>query len=357
MWVMDDHERYATRPLTVAVLAGGDSAERAVSLNSGAAVAAALRAAGHRVVELDPSTCDLAAIRWDNVDPTPPSADSGGQSLPLGVRVDVVFIALHGAFGEDGQVQRLLEDAGVPYTGSGPMASQLAFSKSAAKEVFRLQSVPTPAWVLIRPTDDPSRWYEAAESIGYPIVIKPDQQGSSIGVSIVANSERLVAAIDECFRHDSVGLIEKAIPGEEWTVGLIDDELLPAIRIETSRAFFDFAAKYEEESTRYEFDGSDVVGQSVMSAARNACRAIGTRGITRVDVRVDAAGQPWVLEVNTIPGMTDHSLVPKAAARLGMDMAALCQRALDSARKPHQERKNAYGQSQRHASLLWRRAG
>ncbi len=294
----------------VAVLAGGDSDERTISLLSGAAVQQALTARGHLALHLDPSVVDLAGVDWS--------------------QFDVAFLALHGQFGEDGQVQQILDEAGIPYTGSSAAASRLAFSKSAAKERFLQFGVPTPAYSLLHYTDDVSRIHRVTEAIGYPLVVKPDCQGSSLGISIVKSAEELAAAIKLCFQFDSFAVIESAVIGTEWTVGLLDEQVLPPIRIETDREFFDWHAKYEDDSTRYEFDVGvpHAVIASIEEASRGACRSLGTRGLMRVDLRLDETLHPWVLEVNTIPGFTSHSLVPKAAARMGIEFGDLCERAI-----------------------------
>ena len=306
------HHFSSRSSLRIVVLLGGDSAEREISLKSGAAVSQALAALGHQVIDVDPAETSLTTYDWQGV--------------------DVVFIALHGTFGEDGGVQEILENAGVPYTGSGPQASRLAFSKSAAKERFALQQVPTPAYVLIHESDTAERIRREAAAIGYPLVVKPDAQGSSLGVSIVRTPDDLAQALTQCFHYDSFGLLEAYVAGTEWTVGMIDDEPLPLIRIASDRGFFDFQAKYEDDATRYEFD-FDVpaeVTAGIERAAQNACRALETRGLARVDVLLDRFHRPWVLEVNTVPGLTDHSLVPKAAARRGLSFASLCERLVRS---------------------------
>lgn len=302
-----------SRKLRIAVLSGGPSAERLISLKSGSAVAKALAEFGHSVTEIDPAVVDVSKLDWG----------------PF----DVAFIALHGKFGEDGQIQQILEQALIPYTGSGVAASRLAFSKSASKERFAQHQVPTAPYVLIHESDTPHRIGAQADQLGFPLVVKPDTQGSSLGVSIVRQGGDLPAAIARCFHYDSFGLLEQALVGSEWTVGLIDDRALPAIRIETSRAFFDYEAKYEDDETRYQFD-YDVPSEQVdliVQTARNACAALGTSGLARVDLILDQLGTPYVLEVNTVPGLTDHSLVPKAAARLGMSLTDLCQECVQSA--------------------------
>ncbi len=302
-----------TRPMwRVAVLAGGDSDEREISLQSGSAVQQALSSRGHLALHLDPAVVDLAGVDWR--------------------QFDVAFLALHGQFGEDGQVQQILEDAGIPYTGSDATASQLAFSKSAAKERFLQFGVPTPEYSLLHYTDDVTRIEKVTGEIGYPLVIKPDCQGSSLGISIVRSAAEVPAALKLCFQFDSFAVVERAIMGTEWTVGMLDELLLPPILIETDREFFDWQAKYEDDNTRYLFESNfpQHVVETIANVARNACRALGTRGMARVDLRVDEAMQPWVLEVNTIPGYTSHSLVPKAAARMGIEFAELCERSIES---------------------------
>jgi D-alanine-D-alanine ligase len=292
----------------VALLAGGDSEERTISLQSGDAVQQALVSRGHLVIHLDPAVIDLAGVDWS--------------------QFDVAFLALHGRFGEDGQVQQVLEQAAVPFTGSDAAASRLAFSKSAAKERFAQFGVATPSYVLIHYADDAARIERLVASVGYPLVVKPDAQGSSLGVSIVRQPRELPAALRRCFEYDSFGVVEQAIAGTEWTVAILDFLVLPPLRIDTPREFFDYDAKYHDDATDYSF-GVDWPRHDVArigETAAEACRSLGVKGLSRVDLRVDAAHQPWVLEVNTIPGLTDHSLAPKAAAYAGIDFAELCER-------------------------------
>lgn len=327
-------------PMRVAVLAGGTSAERPISLESGAAVADALRQGGHTATLVDPADAPLQEIDWN--------------------RFDVAFLALHGTFGEDGGVQQILEDAGVPYTGSDVLASRTAFSKTAAKERFGHCGVPTPVYVIIHEADDASQIYRAARRLGYPLVVKPDAQGSSLGVSICQSPDDLPEALSRCFHFGPYGLIETMIVGTEWTVGLLDDLVLPVIQIETPRGFFDYQAKYHDDDTRYLFDfkAGPAVARDVQNAALRAARAVGASGLARVDLRVDGWGQPWVLEVNTIPGFTSHSLVPKAAARAGISFTALCERAIQSAfRRLPSAAPNATGAQFRSEAARLRRVG
>lgn len=294
----------------VAVLCGGDSQEREISLQSGRAVADALREREHEVVCLDPAL-------------TPPEAAHFHD-------VDVAFLALHGRKGEDGEIQSTLDRMNVLYTGSGAEASRLAFSKSASKERLFQRGIPTPPYVLVHKFDDPKRTLESALRIGFPLIVKPDGQGSSLGVSLLKSADELPAALQHCFRFDDFGVLEQAVPGTEWTVSLLDDEPLPLIQIETPRAFFDFQAKYEDQATvyRFDFDVPSHVRSSIVDVGLQAAAAIDTRGLARVDVRLDERGRPWVLEINTIPGLTEHSLVPKAAAHAGISLGELCERSI-----------------------------
>lgn len=303
---MDGLQHSPLAPMRIAVLAGGESAEREISLKSGEAVARRLVAQGHTVVMVDPAESPLEQFDWS--------------------KVDVAFLALHGPFGEDGQAQEILEHLQVVYTGSDSESSRLAFSKSAAKERFIASGVPTPAYAIIHETDSYDHVAAAAREIGYPLVLKPDAQGSSLGVVPVTAESELAQAVDKCLSLGGFGLIEKAISGSEWTLGVIDDEPLPLIRIGTDHEFFDFHAKYQDDATKYHFDEglAPELERRLVQVGCDACQSVATRGVARVDIMLDDEGTPWVLEVNTIPGMTDHSLVPKAAARIGLDMGQLC---------------------------------
>ncbi len=302
-----------SKPVHVLLLAGGPSAEREVSLAGGVAVEEALRSRGHRVTRFDPISGHLHGI--------------------IAAEYDVAFIALHGVFGEDGQVQQILEHLGLPYTGSGPEASRVAMSKSATKERLIEAGLPTPAHVLIFETDTADELRQKASVVGYPLVIKPDAQGSSLGVTIVHAPEHLAAALNRCFHYGSMGLMEAAIVGEEWTVGVLDELALPPLRVVATSEFYDYEAKYFSDSTLYLFASqtADLAIHELERLARTACDRLGTSGIARVDFRLDRFRRPWILEINTIPGFTSHSLVPKAAERLGISFAELCERALRAA--------------------------
>lgn len=294
----------------VAVLAGGPSAEREVSLESGQAVQQALRERGHRVHMIDPSEHDLSTICW--------------------TEFDAAFIALHGEFGEDGQVQRLLETQGIPYTGTAARESAVIFSKTALKHQFQRAGVSTPPFAVIRETDDASHIQAQAGRLGFPLVVKPDKQGSSLGVSLVETFDALPAALTNCFHFGSVALLEVAVPGTEWTAGYLDHDALPLIQIETNHTLFDFQAKYQDDNTRYhfEFDLRPDVLANIRQQADLARRTAGTRGLARVDIRLDQSQHPWVLEINSVPGLTGHSLIPMAAAQIGIDLPQLCEQSI-----------------------------
>ena len=307
---MEGHVGEQLKSLRIVVLSGGDSAERDISLQSGAAVEDALSARGHQVTCVDPSETNLETLDWHGY--------------------DVAFLALHGSFGEDGGVQSILEAIGIPYTGSNAESSRLAFSKSASKERFAQCNVSTPPYVLINESDDAVHINRQAETIGFPLVVKPDAQGSSLGVTLVETPDELPRALTRGFHFDSFCILERAIIGSEWTVGLLDEDLLPLIHIETDRKFFDYQAKYEDHTTQYHFEFAlpTHIVKAIENTARAACDALRTSGLVRVDLMLDTLHQPWVLEINTVPGLTDHSLVPKAAARLGIGLGELCERAI-----------------------------
>lgn len=288
------------RPTTLTVLLGGPSAEREVSLRSGAAVARALRDRGHTVHEVD------ALPGW---------------KLPAGT--EVVFLALHGTYGEDGVVQQELEDLGVPYTGCGVEASRLAFDKVATKERLVAAGIPTAPFVVI---EDPSAPWPAGWSP--PVVLKPVCQGSSVGLRFVEDVAQWPGALVECLRHDRRALVEERILGREVTVGLLEGRALPIVEVRPRSGAYDYQSKYTSGATEYlcpaAFD--EATTRRIQAAALGAMLAVGGRDYARVDIMIRADGQPQVLEVNTLPGMTETSLLPKAAAAAGIDFASLCER-------------------------------
>jgi len=300
-------DRMSRPTLRVALFAGGDSAEREVSLRSGVEVAAALRAAGHTVAFIDPAEADLARLDLKN-------------------RCDVCFLALHGGAGEDGRIQQWLEDRRIPYTGSGPLASLAAMSKSLSKIVFRRHGVPTPPYVVIKPHDPPERVAQRVSPLGFPVVVKPDGQGSSLGVGIARCVEELADRLAQGRRYDDWVLAEQYIGGREFTVSVLGRKALPPLEVVGHEEIFDYGSKYASTIIEYRFQTGlgPMKVQELSDTAVAAARALATSGLVRVDVRLDTNLCPWVLEVNTLPGMTDHSLAPKAAAQAGLDMPALC---------------------------------
>lgn len=294
----------------VAVLLGGRSAEREISLKSGSMVLAALKSKGVDAHPFDPR-------------------DAGLDQL-IAQKFDRAFIALHGRFGEDGTVQGALEYLGISYTGSGVMASALAMDKWRTKLLWQAAGVPTPPYELLTQDTDLA---EVAGRLGLPLMVKPAREGSSIGMSKVASVEKLAPSFELASRYDSVVIAERFIEGAELTCAILGDEALPLIRLETPRVFYDYEAKYFANDTRYICPCGlpREQEQRVQAAALAAFRLIGCSGWGRVDVMLDASGQPYLLEVNTVPGMTDHSLVPMAARARGIAFEELVVRILESA--------------------------
>lgn len=294
--------------LTITVMLGGPSAEREVSLSSGAAVATALRSLGHTVVELDPR--------------------EPGWRLAPGTQV--VFLALHGTYGEDGTVQAELDKLGVPYTGCDAEASRIGFDKALTKQRCVAAGVPTARSLVLdaAKTPWPMGWNP-------PLVIKPVRQGSSVGLQFVERVEEWATALTEALRHDSQVLMEEKIIGRECTVGILGDQPLPIVEVRPKSGVYDYRTKYSVGAAEYfcpaAFD--EATTKRVQSAALGAFRAIGGRDYARVDVMVRANGDPVVLEVNSLPGMTETSLLPKAAAAAGIGYAELCQRMVELALK------------------------
>ena len=296
----------------VAVLAGGDSAEREISLASGRNVARALERAGHTVVVIDPARQELPNLDWR--------------------RFDACFIALHGGAGEDGRVQQQLEDLGVAYTGSGPLASRLAMSKSASKACFLQAGVPTPRFALFESDEPLAAVARRLAPLGYPLIVKPDSQGSSLGVSCAAGPAELAGCVQACLAFDSRGLAEPRVVGREFTVAVLDRRPLPLLEIVGLEGIFSFDCKYHSRAIEHRFEHGLAQGTArrLEKAAVAAAEALHTSGLVRVDFMLDEAGEPWVLEVNTSPGMTERSLAPEAAARAGLELASLCDQLIRS---------------------------
>jgi D-alanine-D-alanine ligase len=294
-----------------AVMFGGDSAERPVSLKSGAAVLAALQRAGVDAHGFDPAQRPLADLRSEGF--------------------ERVFIALHGRGGEDGTLQGALDLMKIPYTGSGVLASALAMDKWRSKLVLQAAGLPVPEYELLDANSD----FGAVEArLGLPLFVKPANEGSSIGVTKVKTAGALRAAYDEAAKHDKLVIAERFMAGGEFTVGIIGDRALPAIRIVPAAEFYDYDAKYLRDDTEYRVpSGLPEAAEAAMKAmALRAFDVLGCRGWARIDVMLDAAGKQYVLEANTAPGMTDHSLVPMAARAAGTSFEQLVVEVLGMAR-------------------------
>ena len=293
----------------VAVLMGGASAEREVSLRSGRRVVDALLGRGYDAVALD----------WTG-------ADSNLWSELRRERIEVAFIALHGTLGEDGCVQGLLECCAIPYTGSSVLASALAMDKVASRRVFDQECIESPRWSVHRGAADVQR-------IGFPLVVKPSREGSSIGVSIVHSQEYLDAALSTARRLHGVVLVEEYVRGREIEVAVLDGEVLGEVEIQPLTEFYDYAAKYQRNDTKYLVPAplSAVERQLVHDLGRRAHAALGCSGVSRTDLLLTASGRAVCLEVDTLPGLTERSLVPKIAEQCGIAFPELCERILASA--------------------------
>ncbi len=289
------------KKLKIAVLMGGISAEREVSLRSGAAAAAALR----------PFGCTIYEVDVKNADP----------DLPEGL--DIAFLALHGSGGEDGTLQANLEKRGIVFTGSGSVASRLAFDKVAAKKVFRDAGLRV-ARDLVFSSRSPGAVGDSG--LGYPRVVKPSKQGSSIGIHIVRSQDEMEAALKDAADKDDEILVEEFIAGRELTVGVLGDKPLPVIEVRPKSGWYDYANKYTKGATEYLVPApiDEGLRRRVQEEALKAHRVLGCRDMSRSDFRIDPANEIYILEVNTIPGMTETSLLPKAAAEAGITFPHLC---------------------------------
>ncbi len=291
----------------VAVLMGGVSNERQVSLVSGAAVVAGLRELGHIVQPV--------ILERESVD-----------ALPAGI--EAVFLALHGGYGEDGRIQADLDHLGLPYTGSGSRASHLAMDKLLTKRVFVAQGIPTPESAVVSAGDE-------RMPFAPPLVVKPPRDGSSVGVVCVQQASDWARALAEARRFDSEVLVERYIPGREWTVGIVGETCLPVVESQAPDGWYDFRAKYTKGMTTYVFPQQPedaALRRRCQDLAWSAFQSLGARGLGRIDLRVTPDGHPYVLELNALPGFTPTSLLPKAAAHVGISFAALCDRVLQNAR-------------------------
>lgn len=300
----------------VGVLMGGPSSEREISFKSGTAVLNALKEIGVEAVEVDISTDD----RQEN------------RRLLKSFGLDCAFIALHGRFGEDGAVQEILEDIGLVYTGSGVESSRLAMDKIGSLKAFKDGGLNVPGSVFLE-KGGYSRDREFGKELGLPLVVKPANHGSSIGLSIVDSENLLGPAVEEAFRYDERIIIEEYIRGRELTVGVLDETALPVIEIVPKHKFFDFEAKYQAGLTEYIVPARlcPEKAEKIQQSALSAHKILGCSGCSRTDIIMREDGAPFVLEINTIPGMTATSLLPKAARVLGIDFTRLCLKLLELA--------------------------
>jgi D-alanine-D-alanine ligase len=345
--------------MRVAVLMGGPSSERKVSLKSGGAVSDALLRLGHDVVRVDVLAPGVSASR-ENGAPDLLRADARSAGAPgargylafLGLpelaNCEAVFIALHGETGEDGKLQAALDLAGLPYTGSGALASALAMNKDLSKRIFADQGIPTPGWLFhcgavarrAGPSGGCGETPDMAgiEAIGgLPVVVKPNDQGSTIGLTVVESERGLSAAFAEARKYSDEIVVERYIPGRELTVSVLGEEALPVVEIIPEGGLYDYTRKYVKGASRYEVPAPLAGG--VTAAARGiglrAFQALGCRGFGRVDMRLSPDDEIFCLEVNTVPGMTDTSLVPMAAGAVGVSFDGLVEKILDSATADH----------------------
>ena len=337
--------------MKISVLIGGTSAERDVSLASGLRVTEALRSRGHEVTAIDTARGPLSReaerelLARPVVRPEPPSQETlnamAREALPQMQRVlptlsqaDVVFLGLHGGAGEDGTIQALLDLAGIPYTGSGHLASALAMDKDLSKHLFRRSGVPTAEWVMA--TEAGKQGHREGErfraetirKLKLPIVVKPSKQGSTVGLSVVKRDDQLAGAIVEAFRYDDEVMIEAFVPGRELTVGILGDEALPVGEIIPKHEIYDYECKYQAGMAVEEFPAkiSPTETARIQDLALRAFRALKLRGCARIDFRMSPDAEFFCLEANTLPGMTQTSLIPQAGAAAGIPFPELCER-------------------------------
>ena len=293
----------------IGVLMGGPSSEREISFKSGKAVYESLKGLGLDVVKID--------ITSDKV--------KENTGLIRSNKIDCAFISLHGRFGEDGGIQRVLEGLKLPYTASGVMASQLAMDKISSRRIFEIFRLNVPRYLVLTKKGFNPGW-RVVNQLSLPLVVKPATNGSSIGLTIVDKEKDLARAVDLAFGFDQRILVEEYIPGREMTVGVLDQEPLPVIEIVPKKRFFDFQAKYQHGLTEYVVPAkiSKALSKKIQSVAISAHKHLGCSGCSRVDIILSKNNMPFVLEVNTVPGMTETSLLPKAASKAGINFSGLC---------------------------------
>lgn len=335
--------------MRITVLTGGDADERDVSLATGAQVAGALRSVGHRVMVFDTARgvmtpADEAALREKGVDPRPPARRprdllvEGGVSVlesdPLVARADVFFLALHGGAGEDGTIQRILDEAGLLYTGSGPEACRAAMDKDRSKVLIREAGVPTPDWMV-----DVFEADAVEERLGLPVIVKAAHGGSSLRLELAHDRKELEAALGRARGFRDAVIVERYVPGREFTVAVLDDRALPVGEIIPEGEIFDYECKYQPGMAREIFPAElpEAEAAELGALALRVHRALGLRDYSRVDFMKDGSGGFWCLEANNLPGLTAASLVPKAAAAAGISFPQLCDRLVETAARRRDE--------------------
>ena len=337
--------------MRIAVLFGGTSEERDVSVASGARIVHALETAGHDVISVDTARgilppAERERLLTTRVGPAQPSDDGLSVvrhdaptllSRTTDLRnVDLVFIALHGGSGEDGTLQAVLDLAGIPYTGSGHMGSAYAMDKDVAKRLFRAAGVPTPDW-FVAPVD----LQTVTKTLGFPVIVKPNKQGSTVGLTLVREPREFEAAIAAASRYDDEVIVERFVSGRELTVGILDGAALTVGEIRPKlHDIFDYASKYQAGGAEEIFpaDLPEATTRQVRELGLAAHRAVKAGSFSRVDFRLDTSGQPWCLEVNTVPGMTATSLLPQSAQAAGISFSELCDRICRAAVTGHRKR-------------------
>lgn len=326
--------------MRITVLLGGTSSERDVSIASGLRIAGALRSRGHAVTSVDTVRGPLNLAEEDAlvgrkvVQTTPPTREALEEMgrdalsrlagfLPAPGSTDVVFLALHGGTGEDGTLQALLDLAGLTYTGSGHLASALAMDKDLSKRLFRAAGVRTADWLMA-----PTTIGEVESAIGFPVIVKPSREGSTVGLTLVRTPDELAAAIAEAARYDTDVMIERYVPGRELTVGILGEEPMPVGEIIPKHEIYDYECKYTPgmAEERFPADISDSQAQALQRQAVDAFRALKLHGYARIDFRLTPLGESYCLEANTLPGMTETSLIPQGAAAAGIGFPELCER-------------------------------
>ena len=335
--------------MKIAVLMGGVSEEREVSLASGAQVARALREAGHEVLAVDTShgllsATEEAALLGAGIKDPPPAARTGDLLLtgdtgaltrdPRIAGMDVVFLALHGGSGEDGTIQTLLALAGIPFVGSDRVGCALAMDKDLSKRLLRDAGIPTPAWITVRGREEgEGRLAEVGDTLGYPVIVKPPSGGSTLGLTLAHDGGELAMAFDLALEYEDRVLFEVYVQGRELTVGILGEEALPVGEIIPEHELFDYECKYRPGMAQEIFpaDLPASITARVQEMALAAHKALGMRDFSRIDFILDGDGVPWCLEANALPGLTANSLLPKAALAAGISFPSLCHRVAEMA--------------------------